>query len=297
MVCLTHSTPPSPLNHPARLSGCVDLILIRHAESKNNRLYEAIRDKHGDNLSETAFLREEAHLRHPDCGLSELGLRQLEHLQAYEWHDYFLKADAFPKCQVFSSPMQRCLLTAQAVGRSLRSRMTAPVTVHPNLFEEGGCYTSLPDGVAIGLPGATWIDIGQRFPEFVCPEISPRGWYDRSQKEKSADYDARALEVARWIWFMQQDMLRSGHGALVLVTHGNIMSAIISTLFTGNPHAALFIHSNTGHTHIELFSKGDRNMAVCQSANKVTHLLGETSLIGGDHAVDDRWIQQFALRC
>jgi hypothetical protein len=37
-------------------------------------------------------------------------------------------------------------------------------------------------------------------------------------------------------------------------------------------------------------------MAVCQRLNKLTHLLGNKHLIGGDHAVDDRWIQQCAAR-
>lgn len=288
--------PTANTNATPALDGHVHLILVRHAESRNNQLYDAIRSKHGTQVSETAFLHEEAQSRHPDAPLSDRGLRQLEYLQSYQWHDYFLKADAFPRCRMFSSPMQRCLLTARAVSSSLRSSMDEPVAVHPGLFEEGGCYRHRADGTTVGLPGATWREISAQFPEFVCSETTSRGWYDRPHIETQAEFDARAAEFVGWIWSMQQDLLRTGHGAMVLVTHGNFMSAVISTLLSGAPHKALYKHCNTGHTHIELFSAGNRHMAVCQSVNKVTHLLNEKSLIGGDHSVDDRWIQQFAAR-
>lgn len=244
------------------VDGHVDLILVRHAKSTNNMLYDVIRTQHGAQVSETAFMHEEARARHPDPGLSERGLRQLEHLQSYQWHDYFLKTGAFPKCKVFSSPMRRCLQTAQAIGISLQSCMDGPITVHPSLFEEGGCYHRQADGTPVGLPGSTWCDISAQFPDFDCLQATPRGWYDRPHMETSAEFDARAHEMVGWIWSMQQDLKRSGHGALVLVTHGNIMSAIMSILFSGTPSKALYKHSNTGHSHIELFFLGNRNVRV-----------------------------------
>ncbi len=283
-------------NPRARLDGQVDLILIRHAESGNNVLADQIRQKYGPDVTQASLIEHEARMRLPDCGLSERGYRQLEHLAGYDWRDYFLKAGAFPKCKVFSSPMQRCLLTARAVSTSLRSSMDQPVVVRPDLFEEGGCYHHQEDGKPVGLAGAAWQDISAQFPDFVCPQATRRGWYDRANIETADEFHARAFDIAGWIWSMQQDLLRSGHGALVLVMHGNIMSAIMSTLFSGAPHRALYKHCNTGHTHIELFSHGGKNMTVCQSVNKVTHLLNERELIAGDHAVDDRWIQQFATR-
>ena len=283
-------------NPKTGLDGQVDLILVRHAESGNNLLAEQIRQTHGPDVPEATLIEEEARMRHPDCGLSARGYRQLEQLQRYDWRDYFLKASAFPKCKVFSSPMQRCLLTAQAVGTSLRSSMDEPVAVRPDLFEEGGCYHYQEDGTPVGLPGVAWQDIRAQFPDFICPQATPRGWYDRAHIETANEFHARAFDIVGWIWSMQQELLRSGHGALVLVMHGNIMSAIMSTLFSGAPHRALYKHCNTGHTHIELFSHGGKNMTVCQSVNKVTHLLHQRDLIGGDHAVDDRWIQQFSAR-
>ncbi len=283
-------------SHSPRRDGHVHLILLRHAESNNNVLAEAIRQKHGAAVTETLLMHEESQARDPDCALSGRGERQLECLQAYDWHDYFLKTGQFPKCRVYTSPMQRCLLTARAVARSLQSSMDAPVTVGPRLFEEGGCYHHRANGTPEGVPGATWDDIAKRFPEFTTPDSAGVGWYNRPHIETAAEFETRSHEIANWIWAMQQQMLASGHGALVLVMHGNIMSAIISTLFSGAPHTALYKHCNTGHTHIELFSSAGRNMAVCQSLNKVTHLLHHKQLIGGDHAVDDRWIQQFASR-
>ena len=288
-----HATESGP---GVALDGHIHLILVRHAESNNNVLAEAIRQKHGPAVTEAILVHEEAQARDPDCALSARGERQLECLQAYDWHDYFLTTGQFPKCRVYASPMQRCLLTARAVARSLRSWLDAPVVVGPRLFEEGGCYRHRADGTPFGVAGATWDAIAQRFPDFATPENPGVGWYNRPHIETAAEFEARAREVAAWIWAMQQHMLASGHGALVLVMHGNIMSAILSTLFSGAPHAALYKHCNTGHTHIELFSDRGRNLAVCQSVNKVTHLLGHKHLIGGDHAVDDRWIQQFAAR-
>lgn len=288
--------PAASTNLKTRLAGQVDLILVRHAESGNNVLAEQIRQKHGPDVSEATLIAQETRMRHPDCGLSPRGDGQLEQLRQYDWGDYFLKDGAFPKCKVFSSPMQRCLLTARAVSTSLQSSMDEPVVVRPDLFEEGGCYQHQEGGLPVGLPGATWQEISTQFPDFVCTQDSPRGWYDRAYIETADEFRNRAFDLVSWIWGMQQDMLRSGHGALVLVMHGNIMSAIMSTLFCSAPHRALYKHCNTGHTQIELFSHGGRNMAVCQSVNKVTHLLHEKDLIGGDHAVDDRWIQQFSAR-
>ena len=222
-------------NPKARLDGQVDLILVRHAESGNNVLAEQIRQAHGADVPEATLIGQEARMRHPDADLSDRGHRQLEQLSRYDWSDYFMKAGAFPRCKVFTSPMQRCLLTAQAVGTSLRASMDEPVVVGPDLFEEGGCYHHQEDGTPMGLPGASWQDIGARFPEFACPPASPRGWYDRAHIETADEFHARAFDIVDWIWRMQQDMLRSGHAVLVLVMHGNIMSAIISTLFLELP--------------------------------------------------------------
>ena len=279
-----------------RLDGQIDLILVRHAESVNNVLADQIRRTYGPDVAESTLVALEARMQLPDCGLSDRGHRQLEQLQRYDWRDYFLKEGAFPRCKVFSSPMQRCLLTARAVGASLRSSMDEPVVVRADLFEEGGCYQHQDDGTPIGLPGTAWQDICAQFPDFVCPQATRRGWYDRAHIETADEFHARAFDIVGWIWAMQQDMLRSGHGALVLVMHGNIMSAIMSALFSGAAHRALYKHCNTGHTHIELVSHGNKNLTVCQSVNKVTHLLHERDLIGGDHSVDDRWIQQFRER-
>ena len=147
-------------NPKTRVDGQVDLILVRHAESGNNVLAEQIRQTHGPDVPEATLIGLEARMRHPDCGLSERGHRQLEQLSRYDWSDYFMKAGAFPRCKVFTSPMQRCLLTARAVASSLQSSMDAPVAVHPGLFEEGGCYRNHADGTPLGLPGATWGDMG-----------------------------------------------------------------------------------------------------------------------------------------
>ena len=291
----SHSAASTGSRSP-RLHGHVDLILIRHAESSNNVLFDAYRRQHGADVPESVYLQVEAQNRHPDCGLSPRGIEQLAYLSRYGWEDYFVKAGTFPACRVLASPMQRCLLTAQAVGQSLQSRMIGPISIHPGLFEEGGCYHTLPDGTLVGLPGASWSDIQQQFPDFLCPQGPTGGWYDRPHIESQLEFDARALAMVEWIWSMQQDAVRSGCQALVLVTHGNFMSAVLSTLFSGQPHQTLYKHCNTGHTHIELFSTEDRNVAVCQSVNKVTHLLTQRRLIGGDHSVDDRWIQQFMAR-
>ena len=136
---------------------CTELVLIRHAESTNNVLYEQIREKFGADVDEaTVFsyavlilplssfslkiLKEENRLRQADSGLSQRGIRQIDCLKNFfneEIGNGTINLNPIDHWSIYSSPMKRCLLTAQQVSVGLNNKI---VTVFPFLYESHGCY-------------------------------------------------------------------------------------------------------------------------------------------------------------
>jgi broad specificity phosphatase PhoE len=230
-------------------------------------------------------------------------MKQLELLATYAWGDFpsiFKSSDTH--FQIYSSPMLRCLKTAESVATSLDNIQCKSVRVEisPLIFEEGGCYTTVEDEFGnknkIALKGSTSIELRGKFPSFYFPDGLEDGWYHNQFPEASPDYELRVHQIIEWIWAKYAELINSEENhVIVLVTHGNLISALLSGLLTKNIRGSFFCSSNTGISHLQLYSYLSSDVVISQGINKVTHLLGDISLIKGSHAIDDHWLQELIV--
>jgi broad specificity phosphatase PhoE len=99
-----------------------------------------IRNNLGHDVDEEILVKEEKKLRQPDCDISDKGTFQAVNLGSYLSGGGFEKTfKSLPSTFVFvSSPMLRCLRTAELITQNLN----VTVYVHPDCYEDGGCYDS-----------------------------------------------------------------------------------------------------------------------------------------------------------
>ncbi|RYH21754.1 histidine phosphatase family protein [archaeon] len=276
-----------------------DIFLVRHGESANNCLYSLIRAKFGDSLSSEEFEAELEKIRDPDSGLSPRG-----HAQAAKLREY-LTNSCFPsntvssapgdssakKVKVYSSPMRRCLLTAQEVARGLGD---LPVTVHPRFHESDGCFKK--GGCAdttIGLPGLTKSQVEEMFPGFVCLPGMDDGWYKGSAKETGEEFLVRAQEIVDFLWNLH-DTASDDPGSVVLVIHGNVIREVMSRLMKTT--AVMLTHCNTGYSHVQLWTSSTQEpyrFVSVQYVNRIDHLTDRPALIAGNDVFADHWVQEY----
>jgi len=286
----------------------LDIVLIRHAESFNNAIYAQIRDALGLEYSEEAFEAEEKKLRKADPDLSTRGQRQASLLGTYFAQQGGLSSTfgvpSETEWSVYSSPMDRCLKTSEQIARSLPD---IRVNVRGDLYESGGCFENQVPEVegasctTIGKPGRTAVQVEAEYgASFSCvPGLMENGWYyGHDAEETNEEFKARSLRVVEWLFAMHADSVaNASRRGIVLVIHGNLISAIINGLISKNSsvHQALFVHNNTGYTHLQLLVEGSHSVVSMQALNRVHHLLqqGESGLLSGNHARDDHWIQEF----
>lgn len=283
-----------------------DVIFVRHAESYNNTLYQEIRDDLGE-CSDAVFSLEETKRRQSDSTLSKRGFEQVMKLRS------FLKRGGWSgiiknkrRWVALSSPMKRCLLTADAVHNDVG----IPVTVDPTLYETGGAY----DANGAALPGVSEADIVRDYPGYSCKPGMENGFFaNRSHKETDPEFDERAFGIANMIWSACCDSVQARKSGatdslegMVIVAHGNLLSAVINCLLTQSktPRTGLFVHENSGFSHIELHydaMRGRKAIAMKQ-LNEYSHLAAQTDsetqenpMRCGNHTTDDHWIQEFLV--
>lgn len=271
----------------------LDIILIRHGESANNCTYETVRTMFGDTLSHERFEEELGKLHNPDCALSPKGLRQTEKLRQFIASGGLSKPIVTPdEWKLFSSPMQRCLLTSQEISSAFG---TKSVTVMPFLFESDGCYQPLPDNTTKGLPGMTKAEVEARFPAFECAEGMENGWFTLPHKETRQEFNTRAEKVTEWLWQLldQSEQERGFKTGIFLSIHGNLIQSIITNLAKSS--GMMLSHDNTGYAHVQLWSSEDGKIRfpAILFTNRVDHLRESPELISGGAIVEDHWIQEF----
>ena len=127
------------------------------------------------------------------------------------------------------------------------------------------------------------------------------GWYLLPSRESHADYLARAKTVVDWLWKVHQSRSEED-GGIILVSHGNLMNALTTSLLSGTEPAkisqGLVTHCNTGITHLKLFSSRsspERRLCSVQFINRVDHLRGHPDLLTGNEPFKDHWVQEFLL--
>lgn len=171
------------------------LLLIRHAQSKNNANPES--------------------LRTPDPGLTELGIQQAECVA--KW------LQQTEVTRLYSSPFLRALLTAEPIAKQLG----LPVTIRADIFEQGGCYQGHVPGEEIGQPGMSKSQIRDRFPGWHVDEsITEKGWWASRPYESFDQAQLRARSVMQWL----KREVAAEPGCHALVTHGDFKHLLVSEL-------------------------------------------------------------------
>lgn len=281
---------------------------VRHAESFNNTLYEHIRHVLGPNCTEEEFVHEEMKLRQSDSDLSRRGYEQTKKLRSYLASGGWSKIVKDKSSWVaLSSPMKRCLLTADAIHHGLG----VPVTVDPNLHETGGAF----DDNGHALPGISEAEVMANYPGYTCLDGMQNGFFSgREVKESVPEFDERAYQISQRLWqYFLESVEKRKRGEMnflqgvVLVAHGHLLSAIINCLLSHakTPRMGLFIHENTGYSHIEFHYEDvwNRKSIALKQLNDHSHLMADhdgdsntNPMRCGNHTTDDHWIQEFFVK-
>jgi len=275
-----------------------NVVLIRHGESLNNTIYDAVRLRLGEDVTEQVMEEEESRLRQPDPSLSERGFEQARRLGQFigTCGGMFCGQTLFGSSeswQIYSSPMLRALLTTRemvAPAKALNPSLT--VRVRHDLYESGGCHDQHS-----ALPGSTKSDIESAFPGFVCESGMEEGWYaGNAGQETSQQFIDRMDRIAEWLIALRRNV--------ILVCHGNLISGLINRLILssmGNKRhtgvGCLFTHNNTGYSHLQLIPQTlpEEAITAVMAVNRTDHLLvpDDAHLIAGSHPFDDHWVQEY----
>jgi 2,3-bisphosphoglycerate-dependent phosphoglycerate mutase len=239
------------------------LYIIRHAQSENNALWASSGSSDG---------------RSTDPLLTETGQQQAQRLAAMLARvDPEAKADpwdmadqrGFAITHLYTSLMQRAILTATAVARTL----DLPLVAWPDLHEVGGVFENGPEeGQRIGLPGPGRHFLENAYPHLILPDsLGDGGWWNRPY-ESRVEARLRARRLA--------DELFQRHGdsenRVALVTHGAFGNYLLSHLLDRpappedgpDPRYPWLMMSNTGVTCLNY---GD-GYATLYYSNRLDHL-------------------------
>jgi 2,3-bisphosphoglycerate-dependent phosphoglycerate mutase len=219
----------------------MQLYLIRHAQSKNNALWEQT----GDNLG-----------RSMDPELTELGTRQAQILARFI-------AQGNPEKEKVEDPHNRLgfrlthlysslMVRAVATGCFIAQALNMPLLGWPDWHEGGGIY--LEDeatGELVGHPGKDRAYFRAHYPDVILPsDLEDGGWWNRPFEERPQRWE-RARRVQAELMKRHGDTLdRVG-----VVMHGGFYNYFIKTLFGIEPDQEIwFVMSNAAITRIDFSS-------------------------------------------
>lgn len=242
----------------------MDLFIIRHAESANNRIAE--------NTDYATFVA----TRTSDPPITDLGEAQADRLAQYlaeSQHPEFNRREhrrvsGFGINRIVCSPMLRTLQTASPSARALN----LPLEVWTDIYEQGGLFDGDPDGKhgARTYPGLSRAEMENLVPGVLLPgDVSDWGWWMGGYEDMEACAGRAALVAERL------DRLASDEPGLrlAIVTHGTFINLLLHAVL-GVPLDSImyFFHANTGITRIEYAPDGYR---VLRYANRIAHLEGD----------------------
>ena len=273
------------------------LQLVRHAESANNALYNALVAEQGGAAAVKADVAKQQRVddlelkqRSPDPSLSERGFEQAELVATLLGNEH---VEASPTILVVS-PMLRACLTAEPIAKKLRAtgaKENLKVICHAEYYETGGCHDR-----GLALPGRTFSEITDAHPSLAPTEsvAFPKGgggFYSKGDARETKDQaEARAERLNLWITETLAELPDSGR--LILVGHGLVMATLITRLlglpFSGAPCMAT--HANTGVSNLRYVR--DKGAFLLESLNDTRHVSAdarEKGLLTGCDAYRDGW--------
>ena len=233
----------------------MELYLIRHGESFNNRLSAA-----------------EAAKRACDPPLTERGEAQARRLADYlagrvrrsSSAETALDVQNRSGCRftrLFCSPMLRALQTAAPIAETLGMRPRVWIDIH----EQGGIWLQESPN---DLPGLSRGEMVSRFTGFALPEgVTETGWWHRPL-EREPEWVARSTRVAKEL----KGCFAATDERIAIVTHGGFASCLLHALLNGESRQdAHFSHQNTAMSRVDF--EADR-ATVCY-LNRIDHLPSE----------------------
>ncbi len=244
----------------------MNLLIIRHAESANNRIIATLGydDYLGGRVHEPPLT---------DTG-EEQAKHLAEHLATADQREFSRKGketrNGYGIDRLFCSPMLRTLQTAYPTAKKLN----LPLEIWRDTFEHGGLFEGDPfkdNGAGLKIfPGMGRSAMMERFPGVVVPEpITDAGWYVGGYEEL-AGCAARAVTVAMELTRLATE---SPDLTIALVTHGTFMNQLLHrVLRLANDAPAYLFHANTGITRVEFEENGFR---VLRYHNRLEHLPSE----------------------
>ena len=236
------------------------LILIRHAESQNNKLWDDITEKYGldgeygvgvDIPKEAWNAYNEARSADPD--ISEIGKTQAkacgEFLNAYL--SKIRAEDANVEIKLRSSPMQRTLQTTMAIVNGCNDIFSS-FEVDNSIFEQGGCFTNSKQPA---LPGRLPNEIKAAYP-LANLLWSDKGWYENYRVsighktplvfESRKEAYERAKKIINKLWEADVKKMRE-KDILILVVHADLLDALIKHVMGVSEDGACLVKmQNTG---------------------------------------------------
>jgi broad specificity phosphatase PhoE len=220
------------------------LLIIRHAESSNNKL--------ALNLDTGTYMQQ----RSADPVITELGVRQAQCLAEHLAGDPPAGAPPGGKgiygiTHLYCSPMLRTLQTSQPFAKALGLR---PV-IWNDIHEHGGMFMGNPHTGEnfVVHAGLTRADIERDYPDVELNDtIAADGWWKSGYEDISGCY-ARAIRVARELRRRAHTERESGDKSVVaIVSHGTFIDSLIKALFHQIPENRFFYyHNNTAITCID----------------------------------------------
>jgi 2,3-bisphosphoglycerate-dependent phosphoglycerate mutase len=217
------------------------LVLIRHGESENNRLWAQTRAEAG---------------RSPDPRLTDVGEEQARRLAktalGLPW-----AVDA-----VYTSLMARAIQTAHPLADAL----DLPLRAHRELFEVFGPYDLDEAGERVAHPGSSRSVLASLSDRLELPvEATESGWWTEPLE---VDVPATAARAARVV-----ESVREAHGpeeTVALVTHGFFTQFLICALLGIPEITGWFRIDNTG---LSVFNDHEeRDKVTAEHINWMPHL-------------------------
>lgn len=240
----------------------MQLFIIRHAQSANNRIAESVE------------YDEYMEKRDPEPPITELGERQARlvaaHLAGDEHPEAGYESTAaqggrgYGITHLYCSPMLRTLQTGLPISQAIGVKPEIWLDIH----EHGGCFHGNPRrGKVTNFPGLTRQAILETFPTYEVPTvITEQGWWS-SGYEEMAGCCERAISVAgilhNWAECRADDRI-------AIVSHGTFADALIKALFKQDFESQLgYYHYNTAITRIDWTPRG---YLVLRYLNRTQHL-------------------------
>ncbi len=235
------------------------LYLIRHGQSANNLLAEQLKERSGTYTFETYMSQRVA-----EPPLTELGERQAKQLGAY--------GPQMAISRLYCSPMLRTMQTIKPLSDSLGCDPTVWIDLH----EHGGVFLRPgADVKAVGYPGLSRSEMGQKFPGYRLDGIGENGWW-QGDEEDLASCHARAVRVTDELHRMAGEA--DENEAIVAVSHGTFMDSLLKALLGRLPGKDLYFnHHNTGVTRVDFSPSGTGgNLTVTvRYTNRTDHLVDD----------------------